>query len=121
MGDKVSNLLPLIHAIGGCDTTSRLYGIGKGVPLRKVIAETNFCKHMEAILDGSTQEEIQIAGERAMVSLYGGIENETLDSLRLRKFKDKVVKSVASVQIQNHPPTSDAAKYHSYIVSDVSS
>ena len=29
-------LLPLAHAVAGCDTMSRLFVIGKGVPLRKL-------------------------------------------------------------------------------------
>ena len=32
-------LLPFAHAMAGCDTTSRLFGIGKGVDLRKLNVE----------------------------------------------------------------------------------
>lgn len=34
LGDQLSHVLPFIHAVGGCDTTSSLYGVGKGVPLK---------------------------------------------------------------------------------------
>ena len=50
-----------------------------------------------------------------LMSLYGG-KGGTLDTLRYRKFRDRVLKSVTSVQIQSMPPTSDAAKYHSFRV-----
>jgi len=33
LGTEMSSLLSFAHAIGGCDTTSHLFGIGKGVPL----------------------------------------------------------------------------------------
>ena len=36
LGPDTCSLLPFIHAVAGCDTISRLFGIGKGVPLKKV-------------------------------------------------------------------------------------
>lgn len=35
LGRELCSVLPVIHAIGGCDTTSRLFGIGKGMPVKK--------------------------------------------------------------------------------------
>ena len=34
LGPQIGNLLPFAHVIAGCDTTSRLFGIGKVVALR---------------------------------------------------------------------------------------
>jgi 5'-3' exonuclease len=36
-GQTTCKHLPFVHAISGCDTTSRLYGIGKGMVLKKCI------------------------------------------------------------------------------------
>jgi len=47
--DNVCYLLPIIHAIGGCDTTSGLYGIGKGLPLRKAMSNSSFAKDLEHV------------------------------------------------------------------------
>jgi hypothetical protein len=42
LGDEYARFLPVLHAISGCDTTSKLYGIGKVTVLKKyktIIAE----------------------------------------------------------------------------------
>ena len=36
LGYRISNILPVIHSLTGCDTTSRLFGIGKGPALKKL-------------------------------------------------------------------------------------
>ena len=35
-GYRKSNILPVIHSLTGCDTTSRLFGTGKGPALKKL-------------------------------------------------------------------------------------
>lgn len=42
LGPDTCQLLPFILAISGCDTTSRLFGIGKGVPLTKLKSNPDF-------------------------------------------------------------------------------
>ena len=48
-----------------------------------------------------------------VVLLYGDSYAEELDSLRYKRFCDKVSKSTSPVDPQSLPPTSAAAKYHS--------
>jgi len=108
LGDKVCYLLPIIDAIGGCDTTSGFYGIGKGLPIRKAMSNSSFAEDLDHMLDCSTREEMKHTGEKSLVDLYGGKKTETLDSLPIRKFKDKVVRCATSVEVQNIPPTLDA-------------
>ena len=43
----------------------------------------------------------------------GGKAVDTLDILRKKRFCNKVVKRISSVDVQKLPPTSDSAKYHS--------
>ena len=114
LGDKVCYLLPIIQSIGGCDTTSRLYGIGKGVPLKKARADALFALLLEQMLNYSTYEELKRVGEKVLVQLYGGKKTESFEALRIRKFKDNVVKCTTCVEIQNLPPTLDARRYHTY-------
>ena len=110
---QVVGALPFLHAVNGFDTTSRLYGIGKGVPLKKMgdpvfmAASTTFCTK------GQTPEKIISKGEKALVCLNNGKQGVNLDTLRYRRFCEKVATSVSSVQVQSLPPTSAAAKYHS--------
>jgi hypothetical protein len=114
LGIELCRVLPLLHAIGGCDTTSRLYGIGKGLAVKKFQNGGSFKAQIEILSNDKLKPAaVDIAGEKALVRLYGGKGNETLDKLCLRKFTEKVTSSARSVQVQTLPPTSDAAKYHS--------
>ena len=54
-----------------------------------------------------------MAGERALVSLYGGGNEEGLDVLRYRRFCDKISKGSSPVEPRTLPPTSAAAMYYS--------
>ena len=54
-----------------------------------------------------------MAGERALVSLYGGAKEEGLDVLRYRWFCDNISKGTSHVEPRTLPPTSEAAMYHS--------
>ncbi|KAJ8049891.1 hypothetical protein HOLleu_02834 [Holothuria leucospilota] len=72
LGEKLCYLLPIIHAIGGCDTTSRLYGIGKRLLLKKAMSNTSFAKQLEQVLDCSTREEMKTSGEKVLAELYEG-------------------------------------------------
>ena len=40
--ESICRVPPVVHALCGCDTTSRLYGIGKGTALRKVREDNGF-------------------------------------------------------------------------------
>ena len=62
---------------------------------------------------GQAKEDIIVAGERALVSLYGGATEEGLDVLRYRRFCDKISKGTSYVEPRTLPPTSAAAMYHS--------
>jgi len=98
LGTEICSLLPFAHAIGGCDTTSHLFGIDKGVPLRQLKNDHNFRKQAYVYSGEATKEEIHHAGEAALACLYGGQPDEGLDKLRHRKFCEKVSTSIAPVQ-----------------------
>ena len=98
MHSETDASLPFAHAIGGCDTTSHLFGIDKGVPLRQLKNDHNFRKQAYVYSGEATKEEIHHAGEAALACLYGGQPDEGLDKLRHRKFCEKVSTSIAPVQ-----------------------
>lgn len=113
LGENVCSMLPFIHAITGCDTTSRVFGIGKGMALKKMISD-NYLKEQAVKFTGVTSKtEIIQAGEETLLSLYNGAPYEGLDNLRFRNFASKVMTSTTSVQVHSLPPTSAAASYHS--------
>ena len=72
---------------------------------------------MPFLPDTSTHEEIKKAGERAIIQVFSSSTDcASLDEMRKKKFQGKVIKSLRSVDVKDLPPTSDAAKYHSFRV-----
>ena len=63
--------------------------------------------------EDSSNEDIVQSGEVALVLLYGGSEDERLDALRYKRFREKVASSTKYVEARSLPPTSAAAKFHS--------
>lgn len=107
-----------IHAILGCDTTSRLHGIGKGAALKKFVSCHYFQEQAKFVNVNSTKEAIATAtaGENALVCLYNGKPGDRLDNLRYRRCCEKLASNSSHIQPQNLPPTSAAAKYHCFRV-----
>ncbi len=114
LGTEVCRNILFAHAILGCDTTSRVYGIGKGLALKCVRKDPYFCTQAQVYLDkDATHKDIITAGENAMVCMYKGDQGQDINSLRLHIFQQKVTTSLTSVQSESLPPTSSALKYHS--------
>ena len=114
LGEEVCRILPVIHAFTGCDTTSRIFSIGKSALLKKYNSSNSIQENVAKFLETETDpNEITKAGEELFVSLYGGIPHEGLDLLRYRKFTSKVIVGNIFVQVHTLPPTSDAGQFHS--------
>ena len=114
LGQDICNNILFIHAILGCDTTSRLYGIGKGTSLSKFKASGIFREQAKVFCsDSAPTHDVIDAGEKALVLLYNGMLTDTLDSLRHKRFCEKVASKTTHIKPQSLPPTSAAAKYHS--------
>ena len=75
-------LLSFIHAVNGCDSTLRLLGLRKLVPVMKEA-------HIFGTA-GKTQEDISNAVERALVSLYNGTATDTQDQLTYKRLCARV-------------------------------
>ena len=113
LGDQLCHVLPVIHAITGCDTTSRLFGIGKGLVLKKVMGNQDLIEIAGKVFDVDSSDVVAKFGIQLLIRMYGGFEFETLDIMRYRKFASKVVSnSVNFLQIQTLPPTTAAAEQH---------
>ena len=117
LGPTVCRNMLFLHAILGCDTTSRPYGIGKAASLKKY-GESVYFQDQAKVFDipGSTQAEVATAGENALVVLYGGKQGASLDSFRYRRSYEKVATRGQQIQPQNVPPTSAAPRYHGFRV-----
>ena len=73
-----------IHAFLGCDTTTSVFGIGKGLALKRYLKDCNFRQYIQFLLKVKIFQRIKIInyGEISMSSLYGGKPEEKLDSIR---------------------------------------
>ena len=92
--------LPFIHAISGCDITSRFYGFGKPVSLWKFRTDSRFRLAAKTFsTKGETGEAIIQAGEQAIISMYGGPPGQMLDVLRCHCIFEKVSSNRTQVQI----------------------
>ncbi|CAM1331124.1 Uncharacterised protein r2_g4015 [Pycnogonum litorale] len=114
LGPGVSQHIFFMHALLGCDTTSQVYGIGKGASLKKFKTSAHF-REQANVFDrqaASTDDVIE-AGEKALACLYNGKPGESLKVVRHKRFCQKVASSTSHVQPQSLPPTSAAAKHHS--------
>ena len=112
LGQDLCKALPFVHAITGCDTTSRLFGVGKGQALKKATQDLHFKECANSFSSVSSREDIRMLGEEAIVALYGGAPREGLDLLRFRKFTSKVITNSTFVEIHTLPPTADSATFH---------
>jgi len=115
-GDICDNIL-FLHAILGCDTTSRPYGIGKGASLvqfRKDAAFRNCADVFNRNPGSVSKEEITAAGETAVMYLYCAKDHAGgLNRLRKITFLDKVASNQVYIKPECLPPTGDACKHHS--------
>ena len=94
--DICNNIL-FIHAILGCDTTSRLYGLGKGLSLKRFTSCVLLRDKAEQFFKkDATVDDVIDAGEAALVCLYTGKEGVNLDGQRYAKFCNKVATARSS-------------------------
>ena len=94
LGADICNNILFIHAILGCDTISRLYGLGKGLSLKRFTSSPLFRDKAEQFCKKDAVDVID-AGEAALMRLYSGKEGDYLDGLRYAKFCDKVATNTA--------------------------
>lgn len=115
LGDDICDQLLFLHAFTGCDSTSRIHGIGKKSVFQKLIKGNQILQSSATVFSstGSTKDEVQTAGCQAMVHLYGGKPNESLATLRHKLLTKKVATSKTFVSPEKLPPTLSASEYHS--------
>ena len=104
-GPEICKKLLFFHAKLGYDTTSQLYGIRKGVSLKKFRLSKHFRELAEVFYASSaTPKDIIAAGEQALVKLYNGKPGEALDCLHYKCFCEKVATNTTFPHPQTLPP-----------------
>lgn len=113
LGEVVCKYILFAHAILGCDTTSKPYGIGKMISL-KLLKSDQFQTFAAKFYKCDVRKNyIVAAGEMAMIMIYGGPINQGINTLRYNVFQKKVSTATSFVKPQEIPPTSSALKFHS--------
>ena len=99
LGPDVSQHIFFMHALLGCGTTSRVYGIGKGASLNKFKTSAHFCEQA-IVFDRPTAstDDVVEAGEKALACLYNGKPAESLNVVRHKRFCQKVASSISHVK-----------------------
>lgn len=114
LGQDLCNIMPFVHAIRGCDTTSRLFGVEKGQALKKATQNLHFkeCANSFCRATSKKKKKKRESLVKAMVALYGGVPHEELHLLRFRKFTTKVMSSSIFIEVHTLPPTADSTMFH---------
>jgi hypothetical protein len=84
LGDDLCTDLLFVHAFTGCDTTSRIFGIGKKSVFKNIIKGESVFRTCSKIFcsPDKDRDTVESAGCKAMVSLFNGNQNESLATLR---------------------------------------
>ena len=80
-GQEICRHIIFIHAISGCDTTSGLYGISKGLPSKKFLSDTHLREHVKVFdsLPGSKEGIVKVVNNSLFVFTMGGLEKGLMD------------------------------------------
>lgn len=117
LGKEGKENILFIHALLGCDTTSRLFGVGKTDSLKLILENKCIMDMANIFLTFPKQhDEIASAGEKALLQVYKDTKELSLNTLRMKRFYSKVAVSQKAINPCYLPPTSSAAKFHSYRV-----
>lgn len=113
IGKTACTQLPAIHAIGGCDTVSSMFGIGKGTVFQKLTGRSDLTELTHTLQDvDATKESVLSSGLRLISVLYGEKPDELLNSMRYKTFCNLSANSLIKLKPQKLPPTERAASFH---------
>eukprot|EP00794_Sanderia_malayensis_P016276 gene16276-biopygen13830 len=107
IGPDMCNVLPAIHALSGCDTTSYFFKVGKVKVLKKLLNAPEKCRLLEGLGKATTIQvsELEKVKEFIRTVFYNGKTTETYVTTRLRIYKELKVKSSSAI-----PPDPDSAE-----------
>ena len=106
LGNKLCSQLLFIHAFTGCDSTSRIFGVGKRAAFQKLAKGNSVLKSCADQFLSPNQEKkvIEHIGSKVMAVLFGGKGEESLTSLRHITLSKKIVSSKSFVAPRTSTP-----------------
>jgi hypothetical protein len=108
--DACSRIL-IAHAMGGCDSTSAIFGMGKGTIFTRLNADATLhadCRILQS--ETASAAEVNAAGVRVIAGLYGGKRDESLTAMRYTAFCNATISHRFTAE--RLPPSENAAKLH---------
>ena len=114
LGHDVCLQLMFIHAMTGCDTTSRIFTVGKNAVFQKLVKGDPILQDCAGAFTvrKQTTDVIDDLGCQAMVILFGGKSTDSLAITRLNTFSKKVVSASSFVTPERLPATKSATRLH---------
>ena len=113
LGEDICKRILLVHALLGCDTTSRVFGVNKATAF-KVLKNKDFCITADVFLSNNSKpDDVITAGEELLLIVLGAKGEKSLDDFRQVKFSQKLATSTRVVLPETLGPTSNAASFHS--------
>ena len=113
--DDVCSDLLFIHAFSGCDTTSRIFGVGKKSVVQKVIAGDSVLHECSKVFRTPMADPatVKTTGCEVVVSLFNGGKSDSLASFRYSFLAKTVATAKTFVTPERLPPTTSATNLHS--------
>ena len=118
LGLMVDHLL-FLHAATGCYTTSAVYRKGMRVPFRKLKDHPALCAMVQVFNDEqASSDDVAAAGEAFLCVVHGRKTGDNLDAKRHQLYLRTIAKQkvCAKFDLATLPPTSAAARQHSFMV-----
>ena len=113
IGPAACQSILVLHALGGCDTTSAVFGIGKGFVYKHFNNDERNSSNLEIMQSpSSTVQQVSHAGIQLMISMYGGKSADSLPGLRYAAYCRQVSSSLRGLQPERLPPSHNAGHYH---------
>jgi hypothetical protein len=113
IGPTACRSILVSHALGGCDTTSAMFGVGKGTVYNQFKNDERNRVNFDVMqCPSATAEEVSHAGIQLMIDVYGGKSVDTLQDLRYSNYCRQVSSSLRGLQPERLPPSHNAAYYH---------
>ena len=111
-GLEKCQLLPVVDALSGCNTTFRLFGVGKSNALSR-LSNDGFVQLASTFLNTNAMtDDVTKLGDSALMILCSGHAGEGLNALAYNRFCDKASSIASVVQLHQLPLTSEVAKFH---------
>ena len=112
LGRDLCSQLLFIHAFTGCDTTSRIFGVGKKSVFQKLVKGESTIQTCANgfLLPNQAKNVIEDLGKKVIPVMFGGKNTDSLASLRYKLLSKKIVSATSFVCPEHLPPTEPSTK-----------